>query len=223
MINYKLESKVPGVKVTLTPNPLNAKIEMTESAKREFALLTWMTNLFENYCFTSRFYLDPRCGKNVDGVYVPDPPNYEEAKFWMKRAEEIWFGEDGNQDVTVERIMQDDHVKYMLDALEYEHSGDCTCVACSCERCHAEDVLGINTLPSSKHVNYRLRNMWFEEYATPEQKESVRKRKEEFAKKYPPKPWTPDEATKQRWAAEDTQAKLVYTEHQRLYKEQEGL
>lgn len=228
---YKLESKIPGVTVKLTPNPLNAKIELTDQAKRELALMIWTEHLIENYFLTGRCYLAPKSGTNVDGIYVPAPSDPKEATKWIERGEELWYegwyGEKNGEDTTsvprVERIMQNEVVKAYLDALTDEHGGDCTCVACSCERCHVEEVLGIDTLPSSKHINYRLKNLYFEEFASPEQKEADRICKEEWAKKWPPKPWTPDEATKQRWSIEDAKAREVWAEHKRLYKEQEGI
>lgn len=33
-----------------------------------------------------------------------------------------------------------------LSSLSEPHCGDCTCVACSCIKCHAEDKIGVNTL-----------------------------------------------------------------------------
>lgn len=36
----------------------------------------------------------------------------------------------------------------MLKALSGEHLGDCVQVACSCTKCEAESLLGINTLPN---------------------------------------------------------------------------
>ncbi len=36
-------------------------------------------------------------------------------------------------------------MKYLVDALKNAHCGDCTCIACSCDKCHAEELLGIHT------------------------------------------------------------------------------
>jgi hypothetical protein len=219
---YQLESKIPGVSVRLTENPLNAKIQLTESAKRELALLITINNLMENYVFTAGFYMNPRSGTLVDGVYTPREPDIEEAKEWMDSAERIYWGDDKNQDFTTERCLESDLVKYMFTALEDTHGGDCTCAPCSCDRCHAESLLGINTLPASKHVNRRLQSMWWDEYASLEQKTEACLRKEEFEKKYPPKPWTPDQATKDRWDREAIEAARLWEEHKRLLKIQNG-
>ena len=43
-----------------------------------------------------------------------------------------------------------------IKALKEDHCGDCTCVAMSCEKCYAEEKLGIDTIPGlGKHeANY---------------------------------------------------------------------
>ncbi len=68
-------------------------------------------------------------------------------------------------------ISYDDNVKSKLDTfcdtlletyvneLKSCHSGDCTCFACSCMKCHAESLLGINTIPgldkhAAHYINY---------------------------------------------------------------------
>lgn len=234
-MNYKLQANIPDVTVKLTPNPLNAKISLTEAAKREFALMVWMQDLIENNFLTARFYLKPMCGKNVDGVYVPNPSEPDKAIKYLEYGEkdwyETWYGEkEGEADTThmtrMERIMNDPYVKCMIDALEEEHCGDCTCVPSSCVRCHAEDVLGLDTLPSSKHVNRKIGELAWQDYATPEQKErraELLRPSRESAEKY----WAehPDiKAFHQpRWDQEEKLAKELYAEHLRLYKEQESL
>lgn len=42
-------------------------------------------------------------------------------------------------------------------ALSETHVGDCTCVPCSCTKCHAEHYLGIDTMPGlGKHLAYKV-------------------------------------------------------------------
>ena len=46
----------------------------------------------------------------------------------------------------------DDRVKLAESELSGCHVGDCTCVACSCSKCWAEGLLGIDTIPGlGKH------------------------------------------------------------------------
>lgn len=45
---------------------------------------------------------------------------------------------------------------YFIEALTSgeEHWGDCTKVACSCTKCHAEDVLGVSAVEGIKNFHY---------------------------------------------------------------------
>lgn len=218
--NYKLESKIPGVTVTLTKNPLNAKVDMTESAKREFALIAWMQNLVENYFLTGRFYLKANCGTKQDGVYTPFPSQPDKAVEWLERGEEIWYegwyGEKNGEVDTrnlprMDRIMQDDRVQCLLADLNSEHGGDCTAFACSCTRCYAEDILGINTLPVGKSIGYRMRGLYEHYYGTPEEKANTEKVNREFREKYGHDVrWTP------KFDSSDADAREFFDEHQRL-------
>jgi hypothetical protein len=40
----------------------------------------------------------------------------------------------------------DQLLEHYVTELQGHHVGDCTCVACSCSKCHAESLLGINTI-----------------------------------------------------------------------------
>jgi hypothetical protein len=218
--NYKLDSHVPGVTVKLTRNPLNARVEMTDSAKREFALIAWMQHLVENYFLTSRFYLKPKCGTSKDGVYTPFETRPDEAVKWLERGEEIWYegwyGEkDGKEEATplprVDRIMQDDLVQTLLEDLNFEHSGDCTAFACSCSRCYAEDMLGINTLPVGKSIGYRMKGLYTHYYGTDEQKAYQDSKNAEWKEKYGHNIfWTPS------FDNGDAVARDFFDEHQKL-------
>lgn len=51
----------------------------------------------------------------------------------------------------------DEMLAYYLDELQASHSGDCTCVACSCSKCHAESLLDIDTIKGlGKHSAYKI-------------------------------------------------------------------
>ena len=40
----------------------------------------------------------------------------------------------------------DEEVEWVIQSLKSEHAGDCTCIPCSCEKCIAEEYLGIDTI-----------------------------------------------------------------------------
>lgn len=51
----------------------------------------------------------------------------------------------------------DEMLSYYLDELQAVHAGDCTCVPCSCSKCHAESLLNIDTIKGlGKHSAYKI-------------------------------------------------------------------
>lgn len=229
-ITYKLTSSIPGVDVRLTPNPLNAKIILSESAKRELALMIAMEELEEPAY--SAFYHAKDCagiGSTVDGKFVPNEPNFARAISEMENWRDTWFGKDGNGDVaegvclsSADRWLANERVQMWLEEIDTEHCGDCTCVPCSCTRCHMERLLGIDTLPVGKHVAYRLRDLWLGDCGSDEQKEEIRQRHAaNKAKNY----GLTDEQLghwKPKWDEQQGRAEEYYAEHKRLYAAQEA-
>ena len=61
-----------------------------------------------------------------------------------------FYTSKGNDSDSTEKSGYDaeaDHqLKYLIQALDEPHVGDCTCVPCSCTKCQVEDLLGIDTL-----------------------------------------------------------------------------
>jgi len=230
MSKHKLKSPIPGVQVFLTNNPLNARIELSESAKREIALMITLNEMFDDV-YSAHFDLLPQ--HNMQSISEGDNPvlrdnyNISKAKDSLLRVIDKWYGKDGDGDgwegdlSSADRCLQDKRVQMWLEEINTEHSGDCTAIACSCTRCHMEGILGINTLPYGKMINARLSRYWFEEYASPQQKEEKLARVAEWNLKYPPQKWVPDEATKLRWAAEEITAQAAYAEHKELLLSQE--
>lgn len=48
---------------------------------------------------------------------------------------------------------------HYLNALNDSHSGDCTCQSYSCDKCHAESLLDINTIEGlGKYEAYQINN-----------------------------------------------------------------
>ena len=51
----------------------------------------------------------------------------------------------------------DELTKHYIEELRGVHVGDCTCVACSCSKCWAESLLGIDTIAGlGKHSAYKI-------------------------------------------------------------------
>lgn len=71
--------------------------------------------------------------------------------------------------VCVEQIcnmdIDSEDFNYILASVDDIHMGDCTCVACSCSRCRAEELLGVNTLPVGKHMAYKIDGAFGRDYS----------------------------------------------------------
>lgn len=178
---YKLTPKIPGITVTLTHNPLNAKIELTEAAKREVVLLKALEDLMENYVFSAKWRLERETSH-----YDP-----ADARKHLEMVLKPWFEEQDKGTDPIEMWKIVTGAEYILDDLAEEHGGDCTCAPASCTRCHAEDLIGINTLPVSKSIGHRMWRMYAEsEYATDQDKQILAeqdRRAAEYDAKYPSK------------------------------------
>ena len=119
------------MKITYTPNPLRTIIELDEHEKKEFLYKLKVEELIEHIHEADfqlnegdQFYNPKRARKdlNIDSLYV----------------------QDGETKSKIDQRV-DEMCEYYLKALADTHGGDCTCVACSCDKCHAEDILGIRT------------------------------------------------------------------------------
>lgn len=116
------------MKITYTPNPLRTTVELDEHEKKEF----WYKLKLERYeerMFSAHFSLE-------DGEYfdIARARNEVDPKYWL---------DDGREKI-------DQHIteyqNYYINALLDIHMGDCTCCASSCPKCHAEHLLGIDTI-----------------------------------------------------------------------------
>lgn len=117
-------------------NPLRSSVLLTEGEKREFWLKLKVEHL-EELLQTTHFHLEQGDTKRA----LQDCDNKQ------------FYDETGNSvgKSPVDSYIDGMHASY-LDALVGWHVGDCTCVAMSCSKCHAESVLGIDTLPGlGKH------------------------------------------------------------------------
>ena len=114
-------------------NPLYTTVILTEQEQREFWLKIKITEM-EELLFEAHFYSDDtqdcfsidRVKKAVDPDYYMAENRHEKSKL------------DKRCDHLLEVFLQD---------LQGCHVGDCTCVPCSCMKCYAESILGIDTIP----------------------------------------------------------------------------
>lgn len=70
-------------------------------------------------------------------------------------------------------IRQVDHrLNFLIEALQEEHCGDCTCVASSCLKCRAESFLGIDTIEGLSKYEANKINFAFRDGRSPDEAEA---------------------------------------------------
>lgn len=106
-------------------NPLNTKIFLTD-----------MGRLYLRYQIAKDGILDAAVLINMDETM--DPPKH--AKKWVDGFD--YTTEEGQ----IERRIEEHATNNERWLAEEFHTGDCTCVPCSCIKCYAEEYLGVCTL-----------------------------------------------------------------------------
>ncbi len=126
------------MKITYTYNPLATIVELDEHEIEVFKLKIKI-EVLEEAVFGAQYHL----GMNP---YAKDTFDVEAAK------QDLLYDEE-KTDARVQKLLN-----HYLKELKSEHVGDCICVAMSCSKCHAESLLGIDTLAPypGKHVMYHI-------------------------------------------------------------------
>lgn len=109
------------MKITYMENPLETTVELDEKEKEIFLLNIKLLNMEEN---------------RLMAEYALDDGNMKNVKEYISRSLD---------DKSFEEYVQRLYDTY-LEELMSSHVGDCICVACSCMKCHAESILGIDTI-----------------------------------------------------------------------------
>lgn len=143
------------MKITHTPNPLCTVVELDEHEQREM----WHKIRFNemvDMLFTVHYELT--CKK--------EGPDMERIK---KEVDPDYYLEEKERTGLDKRC--DMLLQHYLDELRFSHSGDCTAFPASCSKCHAEQYLGIDTIPGVgksighqlyHHFNYKDGETWKE-------------------------------------------------------------
>lgn len=119
------------MKITYNENPLKTTVELDDHDKQVFWLKIKIEEL-QDRLFDVHFNLQPDDYYDLDRARTYcDPVNY--------------IQEDDAEKVAVDKRV-DRLLESFTKELMGEHCGDCTRVACSCLKCRAEDILGVNTL-----------------------------------------------------------------------------
>lgn len=131
------------MKITYKDNPLETIVELDETEKEILRLKTKIEILYED-AWMAEYHLKE---KNFD---------LEKAKDYLKI-----FSSEKLVNEEVDRLFEE-----YIKELQLSHCGDCVCFPCSCTKCHAEGMLGINTFPDlGSHSAHKIA-MEFRKYKT---------------------------------------------------------
>lgn len=117
------------MKITYNKNPLLTTVELDDHDREVFRLKIKVEEL-ESRLFSTYFDLTENDPPDVKGAIRHSNPEY-----YMDDHEKTRLDE------RVDMLLED-----FIAELLGTHCGDCTCVACSCSKCRAERILGIDTL-----------------------------------------------------------------------------
>jgi hypothetical protein len=127
--------------ITYHKNPLFTTVELDDYEKKEFWYKIKIQEM-EELLFDAHFHLKEEYFKIEEAQRAVDPDYYLHEK---------------NNDKTKLDKRCDLLLEHFLEELQSRHVGDCTCVPCSCSKCHAESILGIDTIPLlKKHSAYKI-------------------------------------------------------------------
>lgn len=125
------------MKITWRKNPLETTIELESDLERENLRLR-IENEIYSWAVVSAEY-------SLNGVHRP-----ASASEALNDLELVL-----NEDKLKQRVDRD--LETHLAELGGVHTGDCTCVPCSCSKCHAEGLLGISTIEGlGKHPGHTI-------------------------------------------------------------------
>jgi len=135
------------MKINWHPNPFFTKVELDEQDKKHLLNAYKVDQYEEILCCLE---MDMSGEFNRFALTDIDKIREQVAK----------WGPICNLDVDSQKMSR------LLTYLDDIHMGDCICVPCSCTRCYAEDLLGINTIPVGKHLAYKIDAAFFSKQRT---------------------------------------------------------
>jgi len=122
-------------------NPLWSEVTLSESESKELWYKLKIDDLMELLSNAEHY---------VDQV----PPNTEKVKLYVESG--YYYDEDKDGKTKIDKRIDSIHASF-IEALVDHHIGDCVCYPCSCTKCWAEHLLGIETIDIGKHsANYIL-------------------------------------------------------------------
>lgn len=138
------------MKITYTENPLLTVIELDDAEKKELWYKIKIGQLEDmaseaHHLLSEREWYNTNIRRRTLEETVDEACQILDPKRW-------YTSEWSKMDERVDEL----HAHYLLE-LQQEHFGDCTCVPCSCSKCHAEDLVGSNTIAGlGKHQAHHI-------------------------------------------------------------------
>lgn len=159
-----LTTNTPGVTFVLQEDPLSTQVVLDERAQREFTLKVALRAI-EDILWEVHFQLEHGDLDRVKAS-VAQFVDLEAHDQHPEGSYAFW-----------EAFAKRHSLEYLSEALTSTHGGDCTCVACSCIKCHAEQLAEVDTLPGLGKHSPRLlasaRAGLFQEPFSPQQLAAV--------------------------------------------------
>ena len=138
------------MKIIWQPNPLKTIVELDEADKRALRLKLEVEELKE-IISSAHFALDPNHREWVM-KHASVKPTEEPAVEALRILDLSYVRGDTERGGKKFDAYLDERLDYCVKALTEAHEGDCTCFPCSCEKCWAESLVGIDTTPGlGKH------------------------------------------------------------------------
>ena len=126
------------MKIVYTENPLCTRVELDVHEAKNFWYLIKLAEM-EELLFDAHFHMQDDRWHNMDTARSAVDPDY-------------YMNDEDDKPTKLDQRVKTLHDYYMAD-LACSHGGDCTCVPASCSKCHAESMLGIDTIPGmGKHM-----------------------------------------------------------------------
>ena len=187
------------MKITYDENPLNTIVELDEHDTE----VLWLKIKIDQMMWrlhSAHFYLTEREKYN----------NFDLDKARQECDLDYFYNEEGGNENSKINQRVDEIMEYLVDALKNAHCGDCTCVPMSCDKCHAEELLGINT---TKGLGKHEGSMIFGAFGEGPKNNWTKQRSVHevivYLENYEPKAdWEGWEAHADRWKAEAAEAAI---------------
>lgn len=127
------------MKIIWQPNPLYSTVELDDHDREVLRLKITIEEMNERLC-------DAHFNLQEGERFNPDRARHAVQL-------EKWIGKDSDMEKRIDMLFA-----YYVEQLEGgTHVGDCSCVPCTCDKCLAEDMLGVNTIKGcGKHQLYKI-------------------------------------------------------------------